>query len=254
MARGKTMKKSKLMSFPQLRGAFETVNMKAKELLKGGNPSKITGRFQNIWQQTFGKPISPKAALAYLSMTKKGQHGGSLPPMAAIPQMGGAMLSPASANFDDGQLRPGASFPPVLTPQGALVQQYINNPGYPGTNMPSPSFPSAHSCSMMKGGRRSRRKTRGRRTSTRRKQMGGGQYVPSPADFASSFIAHPYISQNPSGTLGDMSRMFNGQHINPSMDATRVTPPYLSYTAGNMSIIPMAKFDGSSFLSTSGPK
>ena len=246
------------MSFPQLRSAFETVNKKAMELLKGAHPAKATARFQEIWQQTFGKAISPKAALAYLSMTKKGQHGGSLPPRPAIPMMGGAMLSPASAGWDDGQLRPGASFPPVLSPQGALVQQYVNNPGYPGANMPSPSFPNGASCAAaLKGGRRRSRKCSSKRSSKRRptrKQRGGAQYVPSPAAFASSFAAHPYSSENPGGAIGDMSRIFGGQAVGAAMDATKVVPPYLSYTAGNMSLIPMAKFDGSTWLSTSGPK
>lgn len=242
MARRKTMKKGKLMSFPQLRGAFEKVNQAAKKLLQGAHPSKVTGRFQEIWRQTFGKAISPKAALSYLSMTKKAQHGGS--------QMGGA-LSPAPATWDDGQLRPGASFPPVLSPSGALVQNYVNNPGYPGTQMPSPAFPSATSCGAMAGGRSSRKRHHSRR---RRTQRGGAQYLPSPAAFASSFAAHPYTSENPPGAIGDMSRIFNGQAVAAAMDATKVVPPYLSYTAGNMSLIPMAKFDGSAWLSTSGAR
>ncbi len=223
---------SKLMSFPQLRSAFEKVNQAAKKLLQGAHPAKVTGRFQEIWRQTFGKALSPKAALAYLSMTKKGQHGGS--------------LSPAPASWDDGQLRPGAAFPPILNPQGVMTQSYQPMPGYPGANVPSPSFPSAASCGAMKGGRRSRGRTR--------RQRGGAQIIPTPAAFASSFAAHPYVSQNPNGVIGDMSRIFNGQAVAAAMDATKVVPPYLSYTAGNMSLIPMSKFDGSSWISTSGAK
>jgi hypothetical protein len=155
-------------------------------------------------------------------------------------------------------MRPGDSFPPILNPNGALIQNYVNNPGYPGANMPSPAFPSGASCSAaMTGGRRRSSKRSGKRSSKRRptrKQRGGAQYLPSPAAFASSFAAHPYSSQNPPGVIGDMSRIFGGQAVAAAMDATKVVPPYLSYTAGNMSLIPMAKFDGSAWLSTSGPK
>jgi hypothetical protein len=269
MARRKTMKKGKLMSFPQLRGAFEKVNAEAKKLLVGAHPAKVTGRFQEVWKKTFGKVISPKAAMAYLSMTKKGQHGGANmpegnmtpgnvqlgganmtvgnvppPPMLGA-QMGGAMLSPADASWDGGLTRPGAPFPPILSPQGVMTQAYQPMPGYPGAHVPSPSFPNAASCGAMKGGRRNTR---------RRKQRGGAQYMPTPAEFASSFAAHPYSSMNPPGAIGDMSRIFNGQAVAPPMDVTKSMPAYQSYGSGNMSLTNMAKFDGSQWLGTMGPR
>jgi hypothetical protein len=249
------MKKGKLMSFPQLRGAFEKVNVEAKKLLVGAHPAKVTGRFQEVWKKTFGKVLSPKAAMAYLSMTKKGQHGGganavgNVPPGPAL-QMGGAM-EPAEASWDGGLMRPGTSFPPILNPQGGMFQSYVGNPGYPGANMPSPSFPNGASCaSALKGGRRGTR----RRNNRSRKQRGGAQYIPSPAEFASSFAAHPYISSTPPGAIGDMSRMFNGQAVAPPMDVTKTSPGYLSYNPGNMTLTNMARFDGSQWLSTTGSR
>ena len=249
------MKKGKLMSFPQLRGAFEKVNVEAKKLLVGAHPAKVTGRFQEVWKKTFGKVLSPKAAMAYLSMTKKGQHGGgnNVPPGPMLPQMGGAMAvdyaaTAGPASFDGGLMRPGASFPPILNPQG-MFQSYVGNPGYPGASMPSPS--GASCAAALKGGRRSTRNRRGNRS---RKQRGGAQYIPSPAEFASSFAAHPYISTNPPGAIGDMSRMFNGQAVAPPMDVTKTSPGYLSYNPGNMTLTNMAKFDGSQWLSTTGSR
>ncbi len=259
------------MSFPQLRGAFEKVNAEAKKLLVGAHPAKVTGRFQEVWKKTFGKVISPKAAMAYLSMTKKGQHGGSgnatmpmlnqpvqlgganmvgnvPPPPMLGNQMGGAMLSPADASWDGGLMRPGTPFPPILNPQG-VMQAYQPMPGYPGAHVPSPSFPSASSCGAMKGGRKRTRRRRGSR-----KQRGGAQYMPSPAEFASSFATHPYSSMNPPGALGEVSRVFNGQAVGPPMDVTRSMPNYQSYGSGNMTLTNMAKFDGSQWLGTMGPK
>ena len=197
--------------------------------------------------------------MAYLSMTKKGQHGGganmntigNVPPM---PQLGGAMVDYAAsagpASFDGGLMRPGAPFPPILSPQGHMFQSYVDNPGYPGANVPSPSFPNGGSCAAsLKGGRRSTRRRGGSR-----KQRGGAQYIPSPAEFASAFAAHPYSSMNPAGAIGDMSRVFNGQAVAPPMDATKTSPNYLPYSAGNMTMTNMAKFDGSQWLSTMGPR
>lgn len=250
------MKKGKLMSFPQLRGAFEKVSSEAKKLLVGAHPAKVTGRFQEVWKKTFGKAISPKAAMAYLSMTKKGQHGGAtnMPNGGNVPpgpQFGGAVLSPAEASWDGGLMRGGAPFPPILNPQGAMIQSYVGNPGYPGSSVPSPSFPNGASCAAaLKGGRRSTR----RRDSRSRKQRGGAQYIPSPAEFASSFAAHPYSSMNPPGAIGDLSRVFNGQAVAPPMDVTKTSPGYLAYNPGNMTLTNMAKFDGSQWLSTTGPR
>ncbi len=248
------MKKGKLMSFPQLRGAFEKVNAEAKKLLVGAHPAKVTGRFQEVWKKTFGKVISPKAAMAYLSMTKKGQHGGADPNIVGNytpgAQMGGAVLSPAEASWDGGLTRPGAPFPPILNPQGVMTQAYQPMPGYPGANVPSSSFPNAASCSAaLKGGRRTRRRGRGSR-----KQRGGAQYIPTPAEFVSSFAAHPYSSMNPPGAVGDLSRIFNGQAVAPPMDVTKSNPTYLPYSPGNMTLTNMAKFDGSQWLSSMGPR
>jgi hypothetical protein len=248
------MKKGKLMSFPQLRGAFEKVNVEAKKLLVGAHPAKVTGRFQEVWKKTFGKVISPKGAMAYLSMTKKGQHGGAMGPtnMPPGPQLGGA-LSPADASWDGGLMRAGAPFPPILNPQGVMTQVYQPMPGYPGANMPSPSFPSGASCgAALNGGRRTRRRGRGSRKS--RKQRGGAQYIPSPAEFVSSFAAHPYSSTNPAGAIGDMSRVFSGQAVAPPMDVTKTNPTYLPYSAGNMTLTNMANFNGSQWLSTMGAR
>lgn len=249
MARRKTMKKGKLMSFPQLRGAFEKVSAEAKKLLVGAHPAKVTGRFQEIWKKTFGKAISPKAAMAYLSMTKKGQHGGAANMIGNVPpppQLGG---SPAAASWDGGLMRPGAAFPPILTPQGAMIQSYVNNPGYPGASVPSPSFPNASSCAAaLKGGRR----TRNRRGT--RKQRGGAAVIPTPAAFASSFVSHPYSSMNPPGAIGDMSRVFNGQAVAPPMDVTKGSPAYISYSPAAMKMTDITNFDGSHWLSTSGAR
>jgi hypothetical protein len=209
------------MSIPQLRAAFEKVNKDARKLLSSASPSAAAAKFQKLWENTFRKPITAAAAKAYLMMMghRKGQRGGAMD--------GVSESAPGAASWGDGQLRPGIDAMPVLppTPQGSFYQNYVGNPGYPGAAVPEPSFGGPAGCAAQKGGR-----------SRTVRKMRGGAYLPTPADFASSFTQHPYVSQNPQTFMADASRMFNGQRVGPPMDVTKTDPPYMS--GNNNTVMP----------------
>jgi uncharacterized protein (UPF0335 family) len=57
-------KKTKVMTIPQLRKAFETIEQKSKEI-------HSVREFQQVWKSVFHKTIDVKAAESYLSMKKK---------------------------------------------------------------------------------------------------------------------------------------------------------------------------------------
>ena len=217
-----------VMSIPQLRAAFEKVNKEARKLLSAASPAAAAAKFQKLWENTFRKPITAAAAKAYLMMMghSKKQRGG------AMSMDGVSNSAPGAASWGDGQLRPGIDATPTLppTPQGSFYQNYVGNPGYPGAAVPEPSFGGPAGCAAQKGGRR------------RTHKMRGGAYLPTPADFVSSFSQHPYVSQNPQTAIGDMSRIWNGQQIAPPMDVTKTNPPYVSGTTTGITPTPVAPF------------
>jgi hypothetical protein len=57
-------KKTKVMTIPQLRKAFETIEQKSNEI-------KSVREFQEVWKSVFHKSINSKAAESYLNMKKK---------------------------------------------------------------------------------------------------------------------------------------------------------------------------------------
>ena len=57
-------KKTKVMTIPQLRKAFETIEQKSSEI-------KSVREFQEVWKSVFHKSIDSKAAQSYLNMKKK---------------------------------------------------------------------------------------------------------------------------------------------------------------------------------------
>ena len=60
----KNTKSTKVMTVPQLRKAFETIEYKSKHI-------HSVAEFQALWKSVFHKSIDAKAALAYLNMKKK---------------------------------------------------------------------------------------------------------------------------------------------------------------------------------------
>lgn len=63
-------KKTKIMSIPQLRKAFETVEHETRIILSKKSANKVV-EFQKLWKSVFHKSIDSKAAESYLSMMKK---------------------------------------------------------------------------------------------------------------------------------------------------------------------------------------
>ncbi len=64
--------KGKIMTIPQLRKAFETINLETKSLL-GKHPinNEMIVSFQNVWKKVFGKVIDKSTAESYLRLQTK---------------------------------------------------------------------------------------------------------------------------------------------------------------------------------------
>ena len=86
--RKKTTKKvSKVMTVPQLRKAFETLDMETRKILaKHPIDDSSVSEFSKVWKSIFHKPIKAEKARSYLELqrksrrkTRKAQKGGSAP-------------------------------------------------------------------------------------------------------------------------------------------------------------------------------
>jgi hypothetical protein len=63
---------SKVLTIPQLRKAFETIDFKTKHILsKHPVNEESIKEFQTSWKQVFGKEVEPKTAEAYLRLQTK---------------------------------------------------------------------------------------------------------------------------------------------------------------------------------------
>lgn len=244
-------RRAHVMTIPQLRAAFEKVNKEARKLIASASPEAAAPKFQKLWTATFHKSITSPAAKSYLIMLSgsRKQHGGA---------MGMDGISESSPAGLSDMLRPGIYATPTLppTPQGAFYQSYVGNPGYPGSSMPEPGFGGPAGCAKQAGGRhrakrsvsqgltvkKQSRREKSRRRTHRTRKMRGGAYLPSPADFVSSYSSHPYVSQNPQTAIADMSRMWNGQAIAPPKDVTRSDPPYITANPSVGSLSSVAPF------------
>ena len=77
MANNKTKKhtkksQTKIMTIPQLRKAFEQLNVKTKHILsKHPINDESIKEFQTTWKQTFGKPLEHNTAETYLLQQSK---------------------------------------------------------------------------------------------------------------------------------------------------------------------------------------
>ena len=59
----------KVMTIPQLRKAFDTIEKETKKILQ--NRATAVPEFQKLWKSVFHKSIDTKAAEAYLAMSKR---------------------------------------------------------------------------------------------------------------------------------------------------------------------------------------
>jgi len=77
MAINKTRKmkrtNTKVMTIPQLRKAFETIEQETKKILASKSGKEVS-EFQKLWKSVFHKSLDSKAAEAYLAMSKKAQR------------------------------------------------------------------------------------------------------------------------------------------------------------------------------------
>jgi len=78
-------KKLKVMTIPQLRKAFDTIEREVKVILSKSSADPIS-EFQKLWKSVFHKQIDSTSAEAYLAMQKKNskrstrkQRGGTAP-------------------------------------------------------------------------------------------------------------------------------------------------------------------------------
>ncbi len=174
------------MTIPQLRKAFEHI-----ESFVYKNKDDIDG-FRKEWKKTFGKEVSEESARDYLAfMRAKGQSGGSAP-----------------VGYD---LRAGADIP-----YGNFPAYVSSGFGFPadsfhaqaGKEDITPIIPAGMgSNEVMKGGKRSGRKTRKQR---------GGAYLPSVSTAVAEFMNRPFLMNSPATTLQQTQMEVKGVNGFPS--------------------------------------
>lgn len=186
----KQKEKSKVMTIPQLRKAFEHME-KFRDL----------ETFRKEWKKTFGKEVSKEAAEDYLKFVKasgSGKQSGGSSPLAGAPL--------------DYTTRPGTDLPYGSYPQ------YISG-GFGFANMDSlsqqcgketqlwPGVPASSvtgSNEFMKGGKRNKT----------RKQKGGS--FPSLGTAFSEFLQRPFGMSSPPSAAQDLQMLAKGVNTLPS--------------------------------------
>ena len=167
--------KTRKLTIPQLRKAFERIESYVKT-----HKDDVKG-FRKEWKQTFGKDVSEEAARDYLAFVRdmKQQSGGAAP-----------------VDYD---LRAGADIPhgnfPAYVDSGFGFANVDSFRAQSGKEDITPIIPvGMGSNTVMKGGKRSKRKTR------KLKKQKGGAYLPSLTTAVSEFMTRPFGMSSPPTT------------------------------------------------------
>lgn len=216
------------MSIPQLRKAFDHIEMYTASLLAGEkDTSKRRKAFQAEWMKVFHRPVDDKAADAYLqfeskkkkTMKRKGQRGGAA--------LGGAPL--------DSSTRPGiygvyGEFPQYISGGFATfadstnkmaIQEGCNSAAEaakfqaPYTGFGAPSL-------ALKGG--GSKKSRKQKKGKTRKMKGGANW----GEFASAMSLRPLTASAPPSQLYTNLMEWKGGEAYPSSLANTGAPAYQS--------------------------
>ncbi len=203
--------KSKGMTIPQLRRAFEHMEQFVKK-----TDYELTA-FRKEWEKTFGKSVSPAAAKDYLAYMKERK--------TTVQQGGMAPL--------DYQLRAGVdgvygNFPPYVSDgfgKGINIDSF--NVGCGKENI-SPTVPATMGSNLVKsgGGKRNRQ--------TKRKQRGGGWISPSMSSAISEFMQRPFGMGSPPSSIQAAQMEAKGVAPLPSGDPVQNPLTHVSRIDGGI--------------------
>jgi hypothetical protein len=208
---------SRGMTIPQLRQAFEKI-----EAFVSKHKEDVDG-FRKEWKKVFGKTVSEEAARDYLAFVR--EHG-------VKEQSGGS----APVGYD---LRAGADIPYGSFPE--YVQSGFMMPSDSFTlqkgDLLTPIIPAGMgSNAVMKGGKRSGRKTR------KQKKQAGGAYLPSLATAAQEFMTRPFTMNSPPTTLQQYQMESKGVNGFPSgRPEDNPLPPLPNQTIYSASVSPASR-------------
>jgi hypothetical protein len=185
--------KSKVLSIPELRSAFEHIEHVA-EKLKGHSKAQQVEAFQREWAATFGRDIDTKAVEAYLAV----KHGAKKLKGKSRKQRGGGSFQVSQGAPLDYQTRPGidgvhGQFPAYLDkglipyPEPGITQE-CGTKDFTATPLPSASS----------------------------NQVGGASGQASFGEFTSALTFKPFESTVPSTFYQDIRSAYLGNPLPPS--------------------------------------
>jgi hypothetical protein len=233
----KTRKQRGIMTIPELRQAFDHMELfTAKLIAKGGDAKERRKAFQAEWMRVFHRPVDDKAADAYLAFeSKKHKKSGTR-------KMRGGSAAPLGGAPLDYATRPGLPgvygvFPAYVT-SGFDIYDKVNQDSLTATcgQDITPKIADdmgsnrVHNGGKRRGtrrmtGKKSQRKS-SRKTRVRRRQMGG---FPTLAEFAQGLSFRPFSTSTPTTSFYDGTMAFKGVPLPPPATAASGNPPYIPY-------------------------
>lgn len=232
--------KSSMMTIPQLRKAFDHIEVYTAGLLgREKDMKKRRKAFQEEWMKVFHRSVDDKSADAYLQFEAKKNKKGS----KTRKMRGGAALSGAPLDYST---RPGiygvyGNFPEYISNGFATfgnatnkmaIQESCNSPVQAASFPPPYTGFGAASLVSQKGGKKKGKKGT-------RKLKGGA--FPSISEFASAASFRPLAATAPPGDIYKTMMDFKGTQPYPTSLANTDLPPYqvqkpmvITSTTGNI--------------------
>lgn len=176
----------KALSIPQMRAGMERVSAAARRVASSrmSHTAKVR-TFQNEWHHTFGKKLSRKSASDYLKHARR---------MGTRRQRGGAIAQGAPLGYQMSQ--------PENLPHGTYLK-YVSD----GFTNPEPAMRNSPTFGLTPF------------PTTGSNQVGGGMLDELSKGW-NTFVTgvnaigqRPYVAENPSSVISDMSKAYNGQNL-----------------------------------------
>lgn len=220
--------KSSMMTIPQLRKAFDHIEVYTAGLIgREKDMKKRRKAFQEEWMKVFHRSVDDKSADAYLQFeAKKSKKGSKTRKMKGGAALGGAPLDYSTrpgiygvyGNFPEYISNGFATFGDATNKMG--IQENCNSPVQAASFPPPYTGFGAASLVSQKGGS----KKKGKKGT--RKLKGGA--FPSISEFASAASFRPLAATAPPGSMYTTMMDFKGTPPYPSALANTDAPPYQS--------------------------
>ena len=204
---GGTAKRSKPLSIPELKQAFDELDAGVREILKSGEPAEQqTKKFQKAWQSIFHRPVPKEAAESYLAIKRS------------------APVAPPRANTTR-KMKGGASAAPIA---GAPLD-YMTRPGVDGTYGSFPAYQSSGLAFYDKINQEGMFQECGVKDFTPKVPagMGSNQAGGAFTDAARVALNRPFVSSVPPSVGQDVEDYFAGKTLGPSPDPSESKLKYM---------------------------